>query len=79
MSTTASSILRDNLTLLIKEERLKRNLTLAQVAIECELTAATLEKMEQEGSEVSVNKYLRLLRYYKKRIKMELVDSIVYR
>lgn len=76
MSTTACKILRRYLTPLLKEERLKQGLSLEQVATDNKLTVMEIKQIETQNGTASIKKSMRLLRYYKKCIKVELADSI---
>ena len=73
MHTTSNLLLRQHLAPLLRQERLNRNLTPSQIAIVCDLSADTIERIEN-GLGVSIRKYIHLLRYYHKEIKVELVD-----
>ena len=73
MRLKAHHILRERLAPLLVEERLKRNLQPAQIALVCDLSLDTINQIEVGGA-MSFKKYLRLLRYYNKKIKLELVD-----
>lgn len=74
MTVTSSFILRRHLGPLLKEERLSRGQTPQQVAVECDLAAETIMQIEN-GERVSIQKYLRLMRHYRKNMKVELVDK----
>lgn len=73
MHITSNLILRQYLAPLLRQERLNRNLTPSQIAIVCDLSADTIERIER-GLGVSIRKYIHLLHYYGKNIKIELID-----
>ena len=73
MQITSNLLLRQMLAPLLRKERLKRGLTPSQVAICCDLSADTIERIEN-GLGVSIRKYIHLLHYYDKNMKIELVD-----
>ncbi len=73
MPASSSLILRQHLAPLLKQEREKRGLTPCQVAVECDLAAETIMRIEN-GSAISIKKYARLMHYYGKKMKIELVD-----
>ena len=73
MTVTSSLILRQHLGPLLKEERLSRGQTPQQVTVECDLAAETIMQIEK-GERASIQKYLRLMRYYRKNMKIELID-----
>ncbi|MBQ8661942.1 MAG: helix-turn-helix domain-containing protein [Alphaproteobacteria bacterium] len=73
MHITSNLILRQHLAPLLRQERLNRGLTPSQVAICCDLSADTIERIEN-GLGVSIRKYIHLLHYYDKNMKIELVD-----
>ena len=58
---------------MLVEERLKRNLQPAQIALVCDLSVDTINQIESGGA-MSFKKYRQLLRYYHKEIKVKLVD-----
>lgn len=73
MHITSNLILRQHLAPLLRQERLNHGLTPSQVAIVCDLSADTIERIEN-GLGVSIRKYINLLHHYGKNIKIELVD-----
>ncbi|MBQ8662030.1 MAG: helix-turn-helix domain-containing protein [Alphaproteobacteria bacterium] len=66
-------ILREALAPLLTEERQKRNMLPEQVAAACGLSVENIRLIET-GAPVSIKKYHRLMFYYNKKIKIELVD-----
>ena len=73
MRLKAHHILRERLAPLLVEERLKRNLQPAQIALVCDLSVDTINQIESGGA-MSFKKYRQLLHYYGKKIKVELID-----
>ena len=74
MHITSNLLLRQYLAPLLRQERLNRGLTPSQVAIVCDLSADTIERIEN-GLGVSIRKYIHLLHYYGKNMKIELIDK----
>ena len=73
MHDSSNLILRRHLAPLLRQERINRGLTTSQVAIVCDLSADTIERIEK-GLAASVKKYFHLLHYYRKNIKIDLID-----
>lgn len=73
MKMKSHYILRHQLAPLLREERLKRKLLPAQIALVCDLSVDTINQIEAGGG-VSIRQYRHLIKYYRKKIKVCLVD-----
>ena len=69
-----SSLLRNQLASQLRQIRLDKNLPITDIACRCDLSIANIDAIER-GEALSFKKYLRLIRFYDKRIKILLSDE----
>lgn len=69
-----SFLLRHQLASQLRQIRLDKNLPITDIACRCDLSIANIDAIER-GEALSFKKYLRLIRFYDKRIKILLSDE----
>ncbi len=69
-----SSLLRNQLASQLRQIRLDKNLPITDIACRCDLSIANIDAIER-GEALSFKKYLHLIRFYDKRIKILLSDE----
>ena len=69
-----SSLLRNQLASQLRQIRLDKNLPITDIACRCDLSIANIDAIER-GEALSFKKYLRLIRFYDKRIKILLSEE----
>ena len=69
-----SFLLRHQLASRLRQIRLDKNLPITDIACRCDLSIANIDAIER-GEALSFKKYLRLIRFYDKRIKILLSDE----
>ena len=72
-----STLLRGQLATQLRQIRLNKNLPITDIACKCDLSVANIDDIER-GEALSFKKYLRLVHFYRKRIKI-LLDNEVAR
>ena len=68
-----SAFLRSQVSSQLRQIRLDKNLPITDIACRCDLSVANIDAIER-GEALSFKKYLRLIRFYEKKIQILLVD-----
>ena len=68
-----SALQRDQVSSQLRQIRLDKNLPITDIACRCDLSVANIDAIER-GESISFEKYLRLIRFYEKKIQILLVD-----
>ncbi len=68
-----SFILRNQIASQLRQLRFDRNLSISNIACDCDLSVANIDAIER-GEPLSFKKYLCLIRYYRKKIYIQLID-----
>ena len=68
-----SFLLRYQLASRLRQIRLDKNLPITDIACRCDLSVANIDAIER-GEPLSFKKYLCLIRYYRKKIHIQLTD-----
>ena len=68
-----SALQRDQVSSQLRQIRLDKNLPITDIACRCDLSVANIDAIER-GEAISFKKYLRLIRFYEKKIQILLVD-----
>ena len=68
-----SFILRNQIASQLRQLRFDRNLSISKIACDCDLSVANIDAIER-GEPLSFKKYLCLIRYYRKKIYIQLID-----
>ncbi len=68
-----SSILRNQISSQLRQLRFDKNLSISNIACNCDLSVANIDAIER-GEALSFKKYLCLIRYYRKKIHIQLTD-----
>ena len=69
-----STLQRGQVSSQLRQIRLDKNLPITDIACKCDLSVANIDAIER-GEALSFKKYLRLIRFYDKRIKILLSDE----
>ena len=68
-----SALQRDQVSSQLRQIRLDKNLPITDIACRCDLSVANIDAIER-GEAISFKKYLRLIRFYEKKIQILLMD-----
>ncbi len=68
-----SSILRNQIASQLRQLRVDKNLSISNIACNCDLSVNNIDAIER-GEALSFKKYFRLIRYYRKKIHIQLID-----
>ena len=68
-----SSILRNQIASQLRQLRFDKNLPISNIACKCDLSITNIDAIER-GEPLSFKKYCRLIRYYRKKIHIQLID-----
>ena len=68
-----SALQRDQVSSQLRQIRLDKNLPITDIACRCDLSVANIDAIER-GEALSFKKYLRLIRFYEKKIQILLMD-----
>ena len=68
-----SAFLRGQVSSQLRQIRLDKNLPITDIAYKCDLSVANIDAIER-GEAISFKKYLRLIRFYEKKIQILLTD-----
>ena len=68
-----SSILRNQIASQLRQLRVDKNLSISNIACDCDLSVNNIDAIER-GEALSFKKYFCLIRYYRKKIHIQLID-----
>ncbi len=68
-----STLQRGQVSSQLRQIRLDKNLPITDIACKCDLSVANIDAIER-GEAISFKKYLRLIRFYEKKIQILLTD-----